>query len=102
VKIEPGVVQARDPVYIDLTAEDPNDEDSNNVTNTKTFEEDLGVNGLESTDDNGEEQLVYDAARIRQLHRECMPQASKYNNQADFDKAMEAWYAMDGELSNAT
>jgi hypothetical protein len=102
VKIEPGEAQAGDPVYIDLTAEDPNDEDSNNDTNTKTFAEDLGVNGLESTDDNGEEQLVSDAARIRQLHQECMPQRSKFNSQQDFEKAMEAWHAMDGELSNAT
>jgi hypothetical protein len=82
--------------------DDPDNKDSNNVTSLEAFNQYLGVGGLGNTDDNGAEQLVSDTARIRQLHQECMPQRSKYNNKAEFDKAIEAYYAMDVELSNAT
>jgi hypothetical protein len=87
--------------YTGLTfKDDPDDKDSNNVTSLEAFNQDLGVDGLENTDNDNAAKLVDNAARIRQLHQECMPQRSKYNNKAEFDKAMEAYYAMDVELSN--
>jgi hypothetical protein len=55
-------VQARDPESIDLTAKDnPDDVDSNNITNLDIFNKDLGVNNLERTNNNNADGLIYNA-----------------------------------------
>jgi hypothetical protein len=61
-KKESGEVQARDPESIDLTAkDDPDDVNSNNVTNLDIFNKDLGVNNLERMNNNNADGLIYDA-----------------------------------------
>ena len=60
-KKESGEVQARDPESINLTTKDnPDNVDSNNITNLDTFNKDLGVNDLEYTNNNNADGLIYD------------------------------------------
>ncbi|KAN0117102.1 hypothetical protein V8E51_003079 [Hyaloscypha variabilis] len=72
------------------------DDDALEVDPQTAFEEFLDINN------DSAPALQTDAAKIRELHQEAMPKRSDFKDEKAYEKAMEAWNAMDGELSNAT